>query len=719
MASNQEPRRRTGDSIDQDHHLGRKEKHRRQCDDEGQSRSHEQRRRPLRKIDDVPKLYKIYNGHVTALKDFGAFVKLHDVRSCDNGLVHVSAIANRQRVGHPSDLLSKQQEIKVKVISVDNQRIGLSMKDVDQLSGIDLAPQATRRGGANINAQGTDANMGFFKSSVQRASYKRKRPMTEADRWDALQLIKAGVGKASDFPDLEEDYQAALGGDTSKMDLEEEIDIEVRHEEAPFLEGQTRISLELSPIRVVRNPTGSLAQAAAQSVRLADERRELHATVEAEADDTAGKAAKKATFVPLRQQAIAPRDHVSENRTQMALKQQRESLPIFSLRNALIAAVKENQFLVVVGETGSGKTTQLTQYLAESGFVSPGVIGCTQPRRVAAKSVAQRVSEETGTQLGTLVGYHVRFEPNFGPDTQILYQTDGMLQREILADPDLLRYSVIMLDEAHERTIATDILFALLKKTAKRRLDLKIIITSATLNADKFSSFFNECPIFTIPGRTFPVELLYSKEPEPDYFDITLLTVMQIHIAEDPGDILVFLTGQEEIDSACSILSDRVNALGTSIPKLIILPVYSALPSEQQSQIFDPAPPGCRKVVLATNIAETSITIDYIRYVVDPGFVKQNAFDPKLGMDSLIVTPIPQAQANQRSGRAGRTAPGKCFRLYTETAYQTEMLPTMIPEIQRQNLAYTILMLKAMGVSGFQCFGIPKASANQCTKLIS
>lgn len=186
---------------------------------------------------------------------------------------------------------------------------------------------------------------------------------------------------------------------------------------------------------------------------------------------------------------------------------------------------------------------------------------------------------------------------------------------------------------------------------------------------------------------------------ESDYLDAALTTVMQIHLSEPMGDILLFLTGQEEIDTSCEILFERMKALGPSVPELIILPVYSALPSEMQSRIFDPAPPGSRKVVIATNIAETSITIDHIYYVIDPGFVKQNAYDPKLGMDSLIVTPISQAQANQRAGRAGRTGPGKCFRLYTEAAYQSEMLPTTIPEIQRQNLSNTILMLKAMGIN--------------------
>jgi ATP-dependent RNA helicase DHX8/PRP22 len=219
------------------------------------------------------------------------------------------------------------------------------------------------------------------------------------------------------------------------------------------------------------------------------------------------------------------------------------------------------------------------------------------------------------------------------------------------------------------------------------------------LNAEKFSKYFFDCPIFSIPGRKFPVEVLYTKEPESDYLDAALITVMQIHLSEPPGDILLFLTGQEEIDTACEILYERMKALGPQVPDLVILPVYSALPSEMQSRIFEPAPPGSRKVVIATNIAETSITIDGIYYVVDPGFVKQNAYDAKVGMDSLIVTPISQAQARQRSGRAGRTGPGKCYRLYTEAAYRNEMLPNPVPEIQRTNLANTVLNLKAMGIN--------------------
>ena len=261
-----------------------------------------------------------------------------------------------------------------------------------------------------------------------------------------------------------------------------------------------------------------------------------------------------------------------------------------------------------------------------------------------------------------------------------------------------------MLDEAHERTVQTDVLFGLMKKAIAKKPDLKLIVTSATLDAAKFSSYFYEAPIFTIPGRMFPVEVFYAKEPESDYLDASLITVMQIHLTEPPGDVLLFLTGQEEIDTAAEMLFERMKMLGEDVPELVILPVYSALPSEMQTRIFDPAPPGSRKVVIATNIAETSLTIDGIYYVVDPGFVKQKVYNSKAGLDSLVVVPISQAQAKQRQGRAGRTGPGKCYRLYTERAYNDEMLPTAVPEIQRTNLASTILQLKAMGINDLLSF---------------
>ncbi|KJZ77786.1 Pre-mRNA-splicing factor ATP-dependent RNA helicase prp22 [Hirsutella minnesotensis 3608] len=732
-------RSRSYDRGDEDwrdaHRPSRKERRgRRNSDDEyDDDRSNGRFDRPPEpETDDAPQMNKIYPGHVTGVKDFGVFVNLHHVRGKVDGLVHVSRMSAGQRVTHPSDLVSKGQQVHVKVISIEGSRIGLSMKDVEQSTGMDLEPQPQFSTGANQEALGGGSNKrgyGAQTPAMPRDTIgppvRQKKRMTSPERWEIRQLIASGVAKASDYPDLEEDYNATLRGD-GELELEEDVDIEVRDEEPPFLVGQTKQSLELSPIRVVKAPDGSMNRAAMSGTALARERKELK---QQEADAASKEGSRenlssqwqdpmadpdkrkfasdlrsarmnaKAEDVPEWKKAVIPKGQPLGKRTNMSIKQQRESLPVFAFRNQLIEAVKENQILIVVGETGSGKTTQLTQYLAEAGFSNEGMIGCTQPRRVAAVSVAKRVAEEVGCKLGEEVGYTIRFEDCTSPATKIKYMTDGMLQREILMDPDMRRYSVIMLDEAHERTISTDVLFALLKKALKRRPDLKVIVTSATLDADKFSAYFNECPIFTIPGRTFPVEILYSREPESDYLDTALVTVMQIHLTEPKGDILLFLTGQEEIDTACEILFERMKALGASVPDLHILPVYAQLPTEMQSRIFEPAPPGSRKVVIATNIAETSITIDEIYYVIDPGFVKQNAYDPKLGMDSLVVTPISQAQANQRAGRAGRTGPGKCFRLYTEAAYQSEMLPTTIPEIQRQNLAHTILMLKAMGIN--------------------
>uniref|UniRef100_S4R9M3 RNA helicase n=1 Tax=Petromyzon marinus TaxID=7757 RepID=S4R9M3_PETMA len=480
---------------------------------------------------------------------------------------------------------------------------------------------------------------------------------------------------------------------------------------------------------VSQNPDGSLSQAAMMQSALAKERREMkQAAREAEMDsiptglnmhwiDPLPDAEGRQIAANMRGLGLMPPDMPEwkkhafggnkasyGKKTAMSIIEQRESLPIYKLKEQLVQAVNDNQILIVIGETGSGKTTQITQYLAEAGYTTRGKIGCTQPRRVAAMSVAKRVSEEFGCCLGQEVGYTIRFEDCTSPETKIKYMTDGMLLRECLIDSELMQYSVVMLDEAHERTIHTDVLFGLLKKTIKRRLDMKLIVTSATLDAVKFSQYFYEAPIFTIPGRTYPVEILYTKEPETDYLDASLITVMQIHLTEPPGDILLFLTGQEEIDTACEILYERMKSLGPEVPELIILPVYSALPSEMQTRIFDPAPPGSRKVVIATNIAETSLTIDGIYYVVDPGFVKQKVYNSKTGIDQLVVTPISQAQAKQRAGRAGRTGPGKTYRLYTERAYRDEMLTTNVPEIQRTNLASTVLSLKAMGINDLLSF---------------
>eukprot|EP00054_Salpingoeca_dolichothecata_P026405 m.188634 g.188634 ORF g.188634 m.188634 type:complete len:1056 (-) comp25647_c0_seq3:133-3300(-) len=377
----------------------------------------------------------------------------------------------------------------------------------------------------------------------------------------------------------------------------------------------------------------------------------------------------------------------------------RKSLPVYAYREAFLEAVKEHQVLIICGETGSGKTTQLPQYLYEDGWCKgKKKIGCTQPRRVAAMSVAARVSEEMGTKLGHEVGYSIRFEDCTTERTVLKYMTDGMLLREFLSEPDLASYSVLIIDEAHERTLHTDILFGLVKDIARFRPDLKLLISSATLDAEKFSDYFDEAPIFKIPGRRFPVDIYYTKAPEADYMDACVVSVLQIHLTQPPGDVLVFLTGQEEIETCKELLDERAKKLGSKIGELMVLPIYANLPADMQAKIFDPTPPGARKVVIATNIAETSLTIDGIIYVIDPGFSKQKSYDPRSGMESLIVTPCSKASANQRTGRAGRVSPGKCFRLYTAWAYHNELEANTIPEIQRTNLGNVVLMLKSLGI---------------------
>ncbi|KAI1229558.1 hypothetical protein IHE44_0012734, partial [Lamprotornis superbus] len=579
-------------------------------------------------------------------------------------------------------------------------------------------------------------------------------------------------------------------------------------------------------------------------------------------------------------------------RRRQSLQDGRRALPIFPFRDELVAAVAQHQVLVIEGETGSGKTTQIPQYLHEEGIgrdweglgrsgedwegigrglggtgrdwegiggdweglggdwegiggnwegigghwegiggtgrdwggfegiwgpggiwgcsvlifgvshglgVSLGVscdfwglgglscdfwglggglcpqgytrggmkIGVTQPRRVAAMSVAARVAVEMGTKLGNEVGYSIRFEDCTSERTVIKYMTDGMLLREFLTEPDLASYSVIMIDkahkrtlhtdmspcqcpcpcvpsvimidEAHERTLHTDVLFGLIKDIARFRPQLKVLVASATLDTERFSAFFDHAPVFRIPGRRFPVDIYYTKAPEADYLEACVVSVLQIHVTQPPGDILVFLTGQEEIEACVELLQERCRRLGSRLPELLVLPIYANLPSELQARIFEPTPPGARKVrwpfkrmgvasgggvVVATNIAETSVTIDGIVYVLDPGFCKQKSYSARTGMESLVVTPCsrypvpgvlylspvpcawcqvchtcPQASANQRAGRAGRVAPGKCFRLYTAWAFQHELEETPVPEIQRADLGSLVLLLKSLGIN--------------------
>ena len=387
----------------------------------------------------------------------------------------------------------------------------------------------------------------------------------------------------------------------------------------------------------------------------------------------------------------------------------RQELPIHQQRKEFLEMFHSTQIMVLVGETGSGKTTQVPQFVLYDDM--PHLIGkqvaCTQPRRVAAMSVAARVANEMDVKLGEEVGYNIRFENMTSNKTILKYMTDGMLLREAMEDHNLDGYSCIILDEAHERTLATDILMGLLKQLSERRKDLKIIIMSATLDAEKFQDYFNEAPLLAVPGRTYPVEIYYTRDFQRDYLDAAIRTVLQIHATEDEGDILVFLTGEEEIEDAVRKLSMEGDQLvrDEGCGPLKVYPLYGSLPPHQQQKIFEPAPkafnkngrPG-RKVIVSTNIAETSLTIDGIVYVVDPGFSKQKVYNPRIRVESLLVSPISKASAQQRAGRAGRTRPGKCFRLYTEEAFEKELIEQSYPEVLRSNLANTVLELKKLGV---------------------
>ncbi|KAI0510810.1 probable pre-mRNA-splicing factor ATP-dependent RNA helicase DEAH3 isoform X1 [Dendrobium catenatum] len=384
----------------------------------------------------------------------------------------------------------------------------------------------------------------------------------------------------------------------------------------------------------------------------------------------------------------------------------RKTLPVWQQKDEFLQVLRDNQTLILVGETGSGKTTQIPQFVLEADFLGKRpMVACTQPRRVAAMSVSRRVAEEMDVTIGEEVGYSIRFEDCSSAKTILKYLTDGMLLREAMADPLLERYKVIILDEAHERTLATDVLFGLLKEVLRNRPDLKLVVMSATLEAEKFQGYFNGAPLMKVPGRLHPVEIFYTQDPERDYLEAAIRTVVQIHMCETPGDILVFLTGEEEIEDACRKITKEINNLGDQVGPIKAVPLYSTLPPAMQQKIFEPAPaplkegglPG-RKIVVSTNIAETSLTIDGIVYVIDPGFSKQKVYNPRIRVESLLVSPISKASAHQRSGRAGRTQPGKCFRLYTEKSFNNDLQPQTYPEILRSNLANTVLTLKKLGI---------------------
>lgn len=481
----------------------------------------------------------------------------------------------------------------------------------------------------------------------------------------------------------------------------------------------------------------------------------------------------------------------------------RKNLPVYNCRSEICDLVRKNEVVLITAETGSGKSTQIPAFIYESGCMKQKFkdvsqqnrklrmaksICCTQPRRVAAITVAKRVAEEIGCDPGTLVGWRVRFDDTTDLQgkntTRIIYATDGMLLREATYDPLLTRYQCVVLDECHERSLQTDILFGVVKRAMKarntsfsnhsngtvhdsnmsksseiknkddiiqmrllqksRQLELPplhVVIMSATLEVETFQSFFPQAKKLKIPGRQFAVTQLYTADIQEDYIDSALSTALQICRYEDEGDILVFLPGQEEIEGLSTLLKKHlseeqdfftdikkdvdvvqsIKGIGTDLSKghgnivngILVCVLYAALPPDAQMFAFQQKPQGCtRKIILSTNIAETSVTLDGIRFVIDSGKVKSRGYNSATGMESLTIDDVSRNQADQRKGRAGRISEGLCFRLYPQDSFNS-LQETTTPEINRVNLAQVVLQLKGMGVHDPRTFDFLSRPSDQ------
>ncbi|EME39966.1 hypothetical protein DOTSEDRAFT_178845 [Dothistroma septosporum NZE10] len=399
------------------------------------------------------------------------------------------------------------------------------------------------------------------------------------------------------------------------------------------------------------------------------------------------------------------------------LLESRKKLPIWARQRDIVTSLRESQVLVLSGETGSGKSTQIPQFLLSAPWLKGLSIAVTQPRRVAAITLAKRVADEYGSHVGRDVGYSVRFDDCTSKETRLKYLTEGMLLQELLRDVDLKSYGVVVIDEVHERSVDVDLILGFMKQLCKRRRGLRVVIMSATANVQELRYFFaqdaearhenlteateagvvsdvSECHV---EGRQYPVKLHYLDAPTEDVVDTALQRIFQIHCKEPmPGDVLVFLTGQETIVGLQKLIEEFAENLTTDYPKLLVRPLYAALPQDQQQLVFEPAPPNTRKVILSTNIAETSVTVPGVKFVIDTGKAKIKQFRNKLGLESLLIKPISQSSADQRKGRAGRESPGQCYRLFTQKDYDS-LEKDAKPEILRCDLGDAVLKMKARG----------------------
>ncbi|XP_029963678.1 putative ATP-dependent RNA helicase DHX34 [Salarias fasciatus] len=386
------------------------------------------------------------------------------------------------------------------------------------------------------------------------------------------------------------------------------------------------------------------------------------------------------------------------------LRREQKNLPIFQYRDRIVELVRTHPVVVVAGDTGCGKSTQVPQYLLSAGF---SYISCTQPRRIACISLAKRVSFESLNQYGSKVGYQIRFETSRTTSTKLLFLTEGLLLRQIQQDKTLSQYQVVIVDEVHERHLHCDFLLGVLRSLLAERQDLRLILMSATINIKLFSDYFGSAPVLQVPGRLFPIQVVYQPIPpdeqpsrseklDPRPYLRILQGIDQRYPPEERGDLLLFLSGMTEI----STIQEACQVYATHTRRWIVLPLHSTLSIAQQDKVFDIAPPGVRKCIISTNIAETSVTIDGVRFVVDSGKVKEMSFDPKAKMQRLQEFWISRASSEQRKGRAGRTGPGVCYRLYAESDYDA-FAPYPVPEIHRVALDSLILQMKSM------CLGDP------------
>ncbi|WP_115006241.1 ATP-dependent RNA helicase HrpA [Xanthomonas campestris] len=385
-------------------------------------------------------------------------------------------------------------------------------------------------------------------------------------------------------------------------------------------------------------------------------------------------------------------------------------LPIAREADRIIALIRDHPVVVIAGETGSGKTTQLPKLCLAAGRGAAGMIGCTQPRRIAARAVAARVAEELNTPLGTTVGFQVRFTDRVGEDSRIKFMTDGILLAEIASDRWLSAYDTIIVDEAHERSLNIDFLLGYLKQLLRKRPDLKLIVTSATIDTERFSRHFDDAPVINVEGRTFPVEVRYrplegesgdgdtgdgGRDGERTVNDAIVAAIDEITRIDPRGDVLMFLPGEREIRDAHQSLERR------KYRETEVVPLYARLSAADQDRVFNPGPR--RRLVLATNVAETSLTVPRIRYVVDPGYARVKRYSPRQKLDRLHIEPISQASANQRMGRCGRIAEGICYRLYAEADFAARPAFTD-PEIRRASLSGVILRMLQLGLGRIEEF---------------